>query len=526
MPASKRYRKLMEEAQIPGAVVNLGLSRDPIKWTEQSRILNGKPFSFIDRPYLHQLYRETAREVYLVKGRQTEASEWLVNLLMCNAAKNPNSGSLYMSATQEFAYVFSNNRFLDRALEVSPVWQKLMRVKDHHTRQANLHNKALIWFRGAHDKYKEARSLPVDFLYLDEMQSQSVEHIDVAIKGMSHSKHKRIIGVGTGDYEDTGWYRKWHKGVQYEWDVEAQAWVVASGGDPLIHSYHLPQTIVPWITPADIERDYNAAMSENVAIMEIMGWWVQGVKKPITTAMMEDLRAASLALTPPDRIDAIRDRGPLFAGIDFGGGQRANTVFWLSQAIDEDIPIFQLRWAQTVNDHDVETQADKLIRLLEMTNPTLSVMDEGGGIRQMQKIEDRFDAAVHKCRFTIDHDKPLNLDKLYVNNVIKVNRTHAVEGVIDLIARWHTPPGSPPVPRYLLPYADPKLIDWFIPHFTCITSKNVKSSTGHEYIKYDKEPEDHHDALFACVYNYVAYRVWLDQHRHGDILTGEFGSES
>ena len=31
---------------------------DPVSWTEHSRILKGEPFSFKDRGYLHDIYRD------------------------------------------------------------------------------------------------------------------------------------------------------------------------------------------------------------------------------------------------------------------------------------------------------------------------------------------------------------------------------------------------------------------------------------------------------------------------------------
>ena len=370
------------------------------------------------------------------------------------------------------------------------------------------------------------------------MQSQAVEHIGVAISAMGHSRHKRIIGVGTGDYEDTAWYKKWHQGIQHEWDADAQAWIATSGGDPLIHSYHLPQTIVPWITDADIERAYNTALSRNIFLMEIMGWWVTGVKKPITTSMMEALQDQSMSLVRPEEMHTVRNRGPLVAGIDFGGGTRSHTVFWLGQAIDPDIPVFRLRWVQAIDDKSVEVQADGLIRLLELTDPHIAVMDEGGGTRQLQKIEERFDN-VHRCHFAPDRNRPLNTEDLHKYNLVKVNRTHMIESVIDLVSRRHAVPTEPldasdlamrpegqavAGTRYQIPYAEPGLVDWIVPHFTCIYAKSVKTATGHDYLTYDKEPTAVHDALMACLYSYVGFRILQEQSGGGERAIGRFGS--
>ncbi|MDA8032464.1 MAG: phage terminase large subunit family protein, partial [Alphaproteobacteria bacterium] len=257
-------------------------SSDPIKWIEATRYLkNRQPFTFEGRPYLPQIYRDPAPEIYIVKGRQTEISELLVNMMMYNAGRHPGTVGLYMSSTQDKAYAFSNMRLEDWALKTSPAWRQLAPKKQSHTRQIKLVNGSTMLFRSAFNQYEEARAYPVDFLYLDEIQSQDVEYIDVAKEAMSHSRHGRIWGVGTGDYEETEWWKRWHMGVRHRWDGDA--WVAEAGGDPRIHSYHIPQAIVPWITDEDIEAKFNAAQSRNQAIMEITGWWVEGVQKPITS---------------------------------------------------------------------------------------------------------------------------------------------------------------------------------------------------------------------------------------------------
>ena len=525
--ASNNYRKLIQSIPESAPPVLSNLSRDPVTWTTQSRILKGMPFSFQDRDYLHQLYRETSPEVYIVKGRQTEMTEKLANLMVCNAFLHPGTISLFMSSTWDKTRTFSNLRIHDMALKVSPIWQQIIPPKNHFTTQSTLTNGSKLYYRSAFNKYEEARTFPVDFLYLDEMQSQEVEHIDVAIEAMSHSRHKRLIGVGTGDYEETQWYRRWHMGTQFKWDIKSQSWIAEHEGDPLIHSYHIPQTIVPWITDAEIERKFNAAQSRNQATMEILGWWVTGVQKPITESMVRDNFDANISMVNPDSINItkLKKSGPIFVGIDWGGGNRAHTVAWFVQAINEDIPIMRLLYTTVIDDPDVEVQADKAIRLIEAFEPDLGVMDQGGGTRQVQKVENRFAELIHKCWYSTDTERPLNLDKLYTENLAKVNRTISIDGIIDLLSRPHVFPKSrTPTPRYQFPAKDPRKIEWIIRHFTSITAKSMKMASGQEYVKYDKEPTDVHDALMACNYANIAFQIW-NESRGGMFVVGSFGGQ-
>ena len=75
-------------------------------------------------------------------------------------------------------------------------------------------------------------------------------------------------------------------------------------------------------------------------------------------------------------------------------------------------------------------------------------------------------------------------------------------------------------------YRSPRLqipagTDWFIPHFTSIISKIMKSATGQEYVKYDKEPQDVHDALMACNYAHIAFKIWKEKEdMSGTMLVG------
>ena len=129
-----------------------------------------------------------------------------------------------------------------------------------------------------------------------------------------------------------------------------------------------------------------------------------------------------------------------------------------------------------------------------------------------------------------------DLDEL---NLVKVNRTHMIESVIDLISRRHAVPTEPldasdlamrpdepacgwrPLPNTVCGARTDRLVH---PHFTCIFAKSVKTSTGHNYTSYDKEPTAVHDALFACVFSHVAFRILDEQSGGGEHVVGRFGS--
>ena len=49
-------------------------------WTQRNRYIKGSRWSFDNRAYLKQIYREKARELIFVKGRQVEASELAIKI--------------------------------------------------------------------------------------------------------------------------------------------------------------------------------------------------------------------------------------------------------------------------------------------------------------------------------------------------------------------------------------------------------------------------------------------------------------
>ena len=116
-------------------------------------------------------------------------------------------------------------------------------------------------------------------------------------------------------------------------------------------------------------------------------------------------------------------------------------------------------------------------------------------------------------------ERPINLDKEN-NNLVKANRTFSIDGIIDLMARPHLTTGKS-IPRLQIPAEGS---EWIIPHFTSIISKIQKSATGQEYVKYDKEPQDVHDALMAANYAHIAFKIWKEKDgMTGTMVAGDWG---
>ncbi len=332
----KKITAILEQNQMIQSIPIL--SEDIITWTTQTRNLKNEPFSFENRDYLHTIYRDDAKEIYIVKGRQTEITEFALNWLLFHLSKNPGTVGLYLSDRDSHTSKFSNLRLKNWAIGQSKILQSLAPLKKHSSTTQPFENGSVLYMHSAWGEFDQARSVSADFTVVDEMQSVDVKEIDVLQEALSHSKFGYMIGIGTGSEEGSGWHKLWQLGNQCSWDVNSKKWN-AKNSESKIHSYHLPQTIVPWISSEDVE-DKRRKMTSRRFETEVIGGWFRGAQKPLIESDIRGLFDRNLSLTMPENID--KSRGKIHMGVDWGGGQSAFTVPWIWQCLDENIPLFQV----------------------------------------------------------------------------------------------------------------------------------------------------------------------------------------
>ncbi len=101
------------------------LPDDIVEWTEQIRMIKGQNFSFADRSYLPPIYRDINKEIYIVKPRQMEITEFAVNWLLYNLTTYPGVVGLYLTDRQDHASIFSKLRLYSWGIDQSPVLKSL-----------------------------------------------------------------------------------------------------------------------------------------------------------------------------------------------------------------------------------------------------------------------------------------------------------------------------------------------------------------------------------------------------------------
>lgn len=277
--------------------------------------------------------------------------------------------------------------------------------------------------------FEAARSIPVDFAVVDEMQSVNVEAIPVLKESMSKSKFGKILKIGTGSDEVDEWWNEWHRGTQMFWNKEPKTTELPAKWDRTpntpqvngITSYRLNQDMASWLNQ-DIIAQKKKSYSPRRFANEVEGWWFKGMRKPILEKEMRTLFDRNIAFTPSELIDHTM---PVYMGIDWGGGTEAYTVPWIWQLTSETAPRFKLLYTTKITERSTEKQADMMISLIKKYDPQRVVIDEGGGARQVEKLSKTFEDLVIKCHFLHRPGDPF--EKVSGENRVNVDRTWMIE---------------------------------------------------------------------------------------------------
>lgn len=503
-----RSRCRTEIAKLPDEIEEIiKLSDDIVKWIEQTRFIKGEPMSMKGREQMAHILRDPRKDKRIVKSRQVEATEHLgVNWLLHKLSKHPGTVGLYLSDRDSHTSKFSSLRLKTWAIENSAVIQRqVVPLKLHTATVQPFYNGSVLYMHSAWGDFEQARSVPADFAVVDEIQSVKVEKIGVLREAMSHSKFAELVQMGTGSEEGSAWHQYWLEGDQAEWDSKLKRFVPKKPENSDIASYRIEQINMPWIKV----KDYWAKRKHYTTrdwTTEVLGWWFKGAAKPLTVQDMKALFDKTQSLLAPEEID--HNRGPLFIGVDWGGGVSAFTIVWIVQLIDERIPLFKLVYVEKIDEPDVTKQAERVARLIDQYKPRQGVMDGGGGTKQVQYLEEQFGHKMAKCFYDVRPGDPLNFKDLAEHNKFTVDRTWAIETTIDLIKRpYEIEPGRSPIPKLIIPHKEPDSVEWIIDMFTCIERISYTLSSGKKYTRFEHSKSTPDDAVHAQNYSYLAWLI-------------------
>ena len=186
--------------------------------------LDGKPFSFEGRNYLHPIYNAPWRNLLLKTARQVEKTTMLCNNMMVNSMVRNFHKSLYVSPSHSQTRQFSNDK-LKNAIEKSPLIKKYYQdwSVSNQVFEKGFTNGSMIFLRSCFRTADRTRGLSVPDLYLDEIQDLLISEIPVIAECTSHFPESFHLYAGTPKSFQNPIEAYWQESTQNEWMVKCFA---------------------------------------------------------------------------------------------------------------------------------------------------------------------------------------------------------------------------------------------------------------------------------------------------------------
>lgn len=513
---------------------------DPVTWIEHNRILKGKPFSFKDRDYLLQPYRDNSQNLIFYKGRQVEMSEFSMNWLLNKLHMNPYTAGLHTFPRDNQCMRFSKQR-VDHAIKDSPFigqWYdekgseiKMRKFLDT-SKEPNPYNFYILggtWESRKDSVGDAARGISIDFIVYDERQDHPNDVETVVGEGASHSEYKQTLTLGTPKLPGTQFDIQWETSDKKYWFVTCRHCgrnapitmdnILETGNDegdlyfygcpkckkpldrlngewiatnpqkrPPYSGYHINQLMVCWLKPDEIMSKFlSPTYSKRRFYNEVLGQAYGGDDIPITWAMLE-----ACANNQGNIGDS---SGDIYVGVDWGSTSYAvlqNKVGDGHKIVDVII----------VDDSDPREHPKRIAKELKKYKQYIKrvVCDAGPDITRSYALRDTIKeegirCKVWACYYTSPPAKTtINWNEKERN--VTAGRTEILDMVIDEIADG----------RLLIPGNDKSMdkVDTFMEHCTNIAAEKSTTASGMEIVVYKDTGPDHflHAKTYANIASY------------------------
>lgn len=504
---------------------------DPVRFTEATGTINGKPFSFKGRDHLHDIYRDKHPRIVIVASRQVEKSETVARKLMQAGYHRPYTTLTYTAPRAEQVTRFQSERFRQAIKDSTEgiLENSVDKSRDAKT-ATRLTNKSIYYFGSGWSDGDSLRGIPADIVFFDEVQDMTQSAIESIEKSVSHSEITDEItelnGVCfyTGTPKQTGTYYDrvlWGMSDQKHWYVECTEcgheqnigmnniyddetqddrkyfgctecrteldrqrgkWVAHYPDNTLYSSYHLSQLNMSWISANQIWRDYQT-MDEMTFNNEVLGKFFAGNTKPV---QMEDVLACA------DANYAMRIGNTEFdcvMGIDYGSGGKSKSIITIGHnaKVDGDTKLV-VDYIENCTISNEDEMLKHVQSLVQRFNVVKIVGDIGYGSYEHGKLYTWYGKRAMACRYVAYPGDPGKRD-IKESNVIHVDRTFSMDRLIEMF-RKH---------QLVFPYKNPGEIEFAFDHYTSIEMKFTTSNTGTGRKLYDHRTPD--DAFHSL--NYV-----------------------
>lgn len=517
------------------------------EWCEKYVVLNGRPFSLKQRPYLRPIYdRLQARHkrTIIKAGRQVEKSTTLANKILLNSCRRPNFKAIYVAPRGMQSRQFSIDRikpviryspfiatFIDKSC-VDQVFDK------------TFNNGSSLYFRSAFLNPDSCRGLSGDLLNIDEIQDILPENIPVIEECLSHSTYKFFLYSGTPKTTDNTMEHYWKLSTQREWlitcrhmgcryinyldeeSIGTTSLICKKCGKTIYRQdgkwyifnnkatwegYRISQLIVPWVkiydptggeeSVIDKRNRYSPARFQN----EVLGLPYDLGQKPIVEAEVIaccNLKHPETGNPCPNTVspEPWVSKYPCFAGIDWGTGSGENpayTVLTIGAWLDPGkfCPFYIKRFIG--REANLAIQPELISKICAKYNVQLIGSDWGFGAAQNAILRETWRIErVMEFQYVGDQRVPIKFDKSTLRYT--VNRTSIMTEFFRKIQRQEY-----------------RFFRWeeFENFGKDILAINVEYNDTRQVIHYTHSSQNPDDAAHSIIYADLAAMYYIGRYR-------------
>lgn len=425
--------RTLDDGSVATTMANLVANRIYIK--------KNTPYSFLDRPWMIDIFDDPHRYILLKTARQVSKSTTIGARILTNTEVYAPYSVIYLSPSFRQTASFSHDR-LGPTIKDSPHLQVRMDQDClDNVLEKEFADGSFIYLSYAKDNADRVRGISGDELDLDEIQDMDLDAVEKVVReSLFVSPHKRRLYSGTPKSFSNGIERRWRESDQREWMVRCRRhgpkpyhqkltrrnvgktgpicdrcgallytpdglWVrtstrTAEGKEPYIHGYHLPQIIFPttetqlapgkfgFLDWGEFLRDIESVDTDDATVAnEKFGESADSAEKPITEDQLRALCVPQMRM-PTQYADYMLGEYT-FAGIDWGEG-KAPTVLAIGQFSPKNPKKFRLLFARKYSGRDArpEVCVPDILRLCEAFRVKRAHADWGGGFGQNSRLHE------------------------------------------------------------------------------------------------------------------------------------------
>lgn len=443
---------------------------------------------FERREYMYDVYREKSPRVILVKGRQMGMTEFAVNMIIYECLKNPGN-YVYASSTLPKVSRFSKDR-LRLQIERSPLLLPYLKDRDVHR---ITFGDSIIYLYSAYENMDALRGInAAKGIFLDEFQDLHAEALAIAEEMAATIPDARMWLMGTPKEAGTKFEEDWNFSDKKEWNKETKTWEKTRFETPqLFTGYHISQELAlgTFITEAKIEEK-KLKYSKQQYMNEVLGQFYTGLGRPITPHLMRGL------FDPLLPMKAYTSNDMILAGVDWGVGNKANTVFWAIKPLltrAPDIFKFETVYIEKIDFPNVTLHVERILQLAQQIPVRTLACDLGEGIRNNQDLYKLLGEKVINVHEVNRQTKPIEIKPSPYGMLVELDRTFGIDYAYETIVKGNL---------RIYNEQDDIMKDWIIDNFTCMYPE-VSSATGKK--EWKKDPAKNNDALMAYVFALAAF---------------------